>query len=186
VPTEKEKMLQGAPYRVFDPELKLERRKARKLLSRFNNTKDRQSKKRQKILKKLVGRMGENVSITPPFYCDYGYNISLGDQVYFNTGCIIMDVMPVTIGSNFLCGPRVQLLTASHPMDAVERSSGKAIGKPITIGDQVWVGAGSIICPGVTIGSRTVIGAGSVVTKNIPSDCVAAGNPCKVIRMSEQ
>nr|WP_304944991.1 sugar O-acetyltransferase [Verrucomicrobium sp. BvORR034] len=120
--------------------------------------------------------------IQPPFYCDYGYNIVLGSKVFFNFNCVVLDVMPVTIGSNVLFGPAVQIYTATHPLSAMERRTWREAAKPVTIGSDVWVGGGAIICPGVTIGDRTVIGAGSVVTRSIPSDVVAAGNPCRVIR----
>ena len=120
--------------------------------------------------------------IQPPFYCDYGTNISLGAKVCFNFNCVVLDVMPVTIGDNVLFGPAVQLYTATHPINAAERRTGLELAKPITIGSDVWIGGGTIICPGVTIGDRSVIGAGSVVTRSIPADVTAAGNPCRVIR----
>ncbi|MEO7317853.1 MAG: sugar O-acetyltransferase, partial [Chthoniobacteraceae bacterium] len=123
-----------------------------------------------------------DVWIQPPFFCDYGSNISLGRKVFFNFNCVVLDVMQVTIGDNVLFGPSVQIYTATHPMDAAVRRQWLESARPVTIGSDVWVGGGAIICPGVTIGSRAVIGAGSVVTRDIPDDVFAAGNPCRVIR----
>lgn len=118
----------------------------------------------------------------PPFFCDYGYNISVGNNVFINFNCTILDVTPVVIGDHVLIGPSVSLYAATHPTNWTLRSSGLENGAPITIGNHVWIGAGTVICPGVNIGDRSLIGAGSVVTKNIPADVVAAGNPCRVIR----
>ena len=120
--------------------------------------------------------------IQPPFFCDYGYNIALGSKVFFNFNCVVLDVMRVEIGNNVLFGPSVQIYTATHPLNAAERRTWRELAKPVTIGSDVWVGGGAIICPGVTIGDRSVIGAGSVVTRAIPADVFAAGNPCRVIR----
>src|SRR5687767_14907179 len=117
----------------------------------------------------------------PPFYCDYGSNIHLGERVFFNFNCVVLDVCRVTIGDYTLFGPAVQILTATHPMDAALRRTEES-GKPIAIGSDVWVGAGALVLPGVTIGSRSVIGAGSVVTRDVPDDVLAAGNPCRVLR----
>ena len=126
--------------------------------------------------------VGKEVWIEPPFYCDYGSNITLGDNVFFNFNCVVLDVTPVVIGSRVLFGPAVQIYAATHPLSAAERRSGLEAGKPVEIGDDVWVGGGAIICPGVQIGPESVIGAGSVVTRNIPARVLAAGNPCRVIR----
>ena len=120
--------------------------------------------------------------IEPPFFCDYGTNIELGDKVFFNFNCVILDVAKVTIGSNVMFGPAVQIYTATHPMDAEERRSGLEFAKPVRIGNDVWLGGGVIVCPGVTIGDAAVIGAGSVVVRDIPAGVFAAGNPCRVIR----
>jgi maltose O-acetyltransferase len=137
---------------------------------------------RIKALRQLIPSQGGNVWIEPPFYCDYGYNIELGDKVYFNFNCVILDVMKVQIGANTLIGPGVQIFTAMHPMNWKERASGLEFAKPVSIGSDVWIGGGAIICPGVSIGNRSVIGAGSVVTKDIPGNVFAAGNPCRVIK----
>jgi maltose O-acetyltransferase len=120
----------------------------------------------------------------PPFFCDYGTNIHLGRKCYFNYNCVVLDVCKVTVGDHVLFGPNVQIYTATHPMDATLRRS-QEYGKPVSIGSDVWVGGGAIICPGVAIGSRSVIGAGSVITRDIPDDVFAAGNPCRVVRAIE-
>jgi maltose O-acetyltransferase len=182
MPTEKENMLNGELYNATDPTLFNERRTARLLLKKLNDSSDDQTELRQQLLKELIPSQGAGLWIEPPFYCDYGTNIRIGDKVFFNFNCVILDVMQVTIGSNTLIGPAVQLYTAMHPINWEERAAGLEFAKPVTIGSDVWIGGGAIICPGVTIGSRSIIGAGSVVTKDIPDDVFAAGNPCKVIR----
>lgn len=180
--TEKEKMLKGELYDASDPQLAAERRQARLLMKEFNDSRDNEPDLRTGILKKLIGSAGNELWIEPPFYCDYGSNIRVGDKVFFNFNCVVLDVMPVTIGSNVLFGPNVQIYTATHPLEWEVRAKWLEFAKPITIGSDVWVGGGAIINPGISIGDRTVIGAGSVVTKDIPSDVFAAGNPCRVIR----
>lgn len=181
--TEKEKMLSGELYDAGDPQLTAERRQARLLLKQLNDSSDDDKELRARVLEELMGSAGKELWIEPPFYCDYGSNISLGDKVFFNFNCVVLDVMPVTIGSNVLFGPNVQIYTATHPIDWQERAKWLEYAKPITIGSDVWVGGGVIINPGITIGDRSVIGAGSVVTKDIPSDVFAAGNPCRVVRV---
>jgi maltose O-acetyltransferase len=180
--TEKQKMLSGELYNALDPELSEERLKARLLLSELNNSREDEEEKRNSILKKLIPDAGAGFWLQPPFYCDYGYNISTGERVFFNFNCVVLDVMPVKIGNRTLIGPNVQIYTATHPMDYRERAAGLEFAKPVTIGEDVWIGGSAVICPGVTIGDRSVIGAGSVVTKDIPPDVFAAGNPCRVIR----
>lgn len=184
--TEKEKMLAGMLYDASNPILTAERRRARILMKQFNDSWDDEEELRAKVLSELIGSYGEGLWIEPPFYCDYGSNIEVGNKVFFNFNCIILDVCKVTIGSRTMFGPNVQIYTATHPLNAAKRAEGPEAGKPITIGKDVWIGGGAILCPGVTIGDRTVIGAGSVVTKDIPSDVFAAGNPCKVIKSIEQ
>lgn len=179
--TEKEKMLAGAMYDPLDAQLSAERRTARNLCQALNETRDEQQEERARILRELFGRE-TGAWIQPPFYCDYGSNITLGEKVFFNFNCVVLDVMEVRIGSNVLFGPAVQLYTAMHPMNAAERQTWLEFAKPVEIGSDVWVGGGAIICPGVKIGSNVVIGAGSVVTRDIPSNVFAAGNPCRVIR----
>ncbi len=184
--TEKEKMLSGELYNALDKELSQERLNARLLLKRLNDTGEDKEENKNQLLKKLIPNKGENLLIQTPFYCDYGTNIVVGENVYFNFNCVVLDVMRVSIGSRTMIGPNVQIYTATHPMNYKERASGLEYAKAIHIGDDVWIGGSAVICPGVSIGNRTVIGAGSVVTKDLPSDVFAAGNPCKVIRKIEQ
>lgn len=179
--SEKEKMLAGELYDPFDSELAEARERARDLTSELNATRDRDQQIRREILKNLFGKGGESVWMQPPFYCDYGSNIELGERVFFNFNCVVLDVCKVTIGDFTLFGPAVQIYTATHPMNAELRRK-QEFSKPIEIGSDVWVGGGAIICPGIKIGSETVIGAGSVVTRDIPDNVFAAGNPCRVIR----
>jgi maltose O-acetyltransferase len=179
--SEKEKMLSGELYDPLDQQLVDERTKARLLLKELNYTKEDELEKRDSILKQLLPNAGIGLWLQPPFYCDYGTNILLGEKVFFNFACIVLDVALVTIGSRTIFGPNVQIYTATHPLHYLERGSGLESGKPISIGDDVWVGGSVIICPGVNIGSRSIIGAGSVVTKDIPDEVIAAGNPCRII-----
>ena len=180
--TEKQKMVAGDLYDALDPQLVEERLQARKLLQAFNGTFAGDEEHRKEIASKLFGAVGKNIWIEPPFYCDYGSNIILGDKVYFNFNCVILDSAPVRIGSNVMFGPAAQIYTATHPVPYLERRRGLEYAMAIEIGSDVWVGGGVMINPGVKIGPRSVIGAGSVVTKDIPPDVFAAGNPCKVIR----
>jgi maltose O-acetyltransferase len=175
---EKEKMLAGELYDPLDPELVRARERARDLCQDLNSTRERP---RRRILVELFGKGGESVWMHPPFFCDYGSNILLGERVFFNFNCVVLDVCLVKIGDFTLFGPAVQIYTATHPMNAEQRRK-QEFGKPIEIGSDVWIGGGAIICPGVKIGSKTVIGAGSVVTRDIPDGVFAAGNPCRVIR----
>ena len=183
--TEKEKMLAGELYNAQDPQLVAERRRARDLLRALNASRHEERDARLGIIRELMGAAGEGVWIEPPFFCDYGGNIRLGDRVFFNFNCVVLDVARVTIGSDTMFGPAVQIYTATHPMDFQERRAGLEAGKPVTIGSDVWVGGGAIILPGVTIGHRSVIGAGSVVTRDVPDGVFAAGNPCRVVRLLE-
>ncbi|MCT8975069.1 sugar O-acetyltransferase [Clostridium sp. CX1] len=179
--SEKEKMLAGDFYNAGDEELVKERDFARDLTFQFNYTKPSEKERRQELLKQLIVTKG-SFYIEAPFNCDYGYNIEVGENFYANYGCTILDVNKVKIGDNVLLAPNVQIYTAAHPTDPMERLSGKEYAKPIAIGNNVWIGGGSIICPGVKIGDNVTIGAGSVVTKDIPDNVIAAGNPCRVIR----
>lgn len=181
--TEKEKMLSGELYYPLDPDLSRERLQARLLIKELNDTREDEEEKRKSVLKKLLPYAGVDLWLQPPFYCDYGTNIITGDGVFFNFNCVVLDVMQVKIGSRTLFGPNVQVYTATHPVDYIERASGLEYAKPVTIGEDTWIGGSVVICPGISIGDRTVIGAGSVVTKDIPSDVFAAGNPCRVIRI---
>jgi maltose O-acetyltransferase len=179
--TEKDKMLAGELYDPLDIELVQARDRARDLCQDLNATREGDKDARRKILKKLFGRGGESVWMQPPFFCDYGSNILLGERVYFNFNCVVLDVCLVEIGDFTLFGPAVQIYTATHPMNANLRRK-QEFAMPVHIGSDVWVGGGAIICPGVKIGSKSVIGAGSVVTRDIPEGIFAAGNPCRVIR----
>jgi maltose O-acetyltransferase len=181
MPSEREKMLAGELYDPLDPELVLARNRARDLCQDLNATRETDQEVRRRILKELFGAGGESVWMQPPFFCDYGSNILLGERVFFNFNCVVLDVCPVRIGDYTLFGPAVQIYTATHPMNAELRRK-QEFAKPIEIGSDVWVGGGAIFCPGVKVGSRSVIGAGSVVTRDIPSGVLAAGNPCRVIR----
>lgn len=184
--TEKEKMLAGELYNALDEQLSEERTKARLLLKRLNDASPADAQTVLQVLNNLLPNAGKDLWIQPPFYCDYGYNIEAGEKVFFNFNCVVLDVMKVSIGSRTLFGPNVQIYTATHPLDYRERATGLEFAKPISIGEDVWVGGGVIICPGVSIGNRSVIGAGSVVTRDIPDDVFAAGNPCRVIRSIER
>lgn len=175
-------MLSGELYDPLDKELSDNRLKARLLLKALNDSGEDQPGERLRILKELIPDSGTDLWLQPPFFCDYGTNLKLGDKVFFNFNCVVLDVAPVVIGSRTLFGPNVQVYTATHPMNHAERASGLEYGKPITIGEDVWIGGSVVICPGVTIGDRSVIGAGAVVTKDIPADVFAAGNPCRIIR----
>jgi maltose O-acetyltransferase len=175
-------MLAGEPYDPRDPELAAARHLARLRARAYNEALDLPLEARLDLLRELVPRAGRNPWIEPPFHCDYGCNLELGDDVYFNFDCVVLDVCPVRIGSRTMIGPAVQIYAATHPLDARERSAGLEHGKPVTVGDDVWIGGGTVLCPGVTIGARTVIGAGSVVTRDLPPDVLAAGNPCRILR----
>jgi maltose O-acetyltransferase len=180
--TEKEKMLSGQLYRSSDNVLRRERTHTRTLLRAFNETLPEEAEKRAVILAELLGATGKNIEIEAPFYCDYGYNISVGDNFYANFNCVVLDCAKVTIGNNVFLGPNVQMYTATHPLVAEERNKGLEAAKSIVVEDSVWICGGVIINPGITIGRGTTVGAGSVVTRNVPPDVFAAGNPCKVIR----
>ncbi|WP_437201298.1 sugar O-acetyltransferase [Planctomicrobium sp. SH664] len=179
--SEFEKMRAGSLYDPFDPELERRRERARRLCQELNASLTQDSAAQRTALKQLFGSGGESVLLQPPFYCDYGTNILLGERVFFNFNCVVLDVCEVRIGDFTLLGPAVQIYTAAHPQDAELRRS-LEFGKPVHIGPDVWIGGGAIICPGVTIGEKTIIGAGSVVTKSIPAGVVAVGNPCRVLR----
>lgn len=179
-------MLAGEMYDPLDQQLVEERLKARLLVKDLNDTREDQVEERNRILKELIPFAGADLWLQPPFYCDYGSNMKIGEKVFFNFNCVVLDVAPVTIGSRTLFGPNVQIYTATHPLDHKERASGLEYAKPISIGEDVWVGGSAVVCPGVNIGDRSIIGAGSVVTKDIPVDVFAAGNPCKVIRQLKE
>jgi len=178
---ERQKMLAGQLYNPFDPELVAARNRARDLCHSLNATREAEEEKRRQILCELFTAGGNTVWMQPPFFCDYGTNIELGERVFFNFNCVVLDVCPVRIGSFTLFGPAVQIYTPMHPLNAKLRRE-QEFGKPVEIGSDVWVGGGAIILPGVRIGSNAVIGAGSIVTRDIPAGVFAAGNPCRLIR----
>lgn len=179
-------MLSGELYNALDPQLSEERVQAKLLLKELNDSREDEVGKRETILKQLLPNSGSGLWLQPPFYCDYGTNIILGEKVFFNFNCVLLDVATITVGSRTLVGPNVQMYAATHPVDYAERAAGLEYGKPIVIGEDVWIGGSTVICPGVSIGNRSIIGAGSVVTKDIPADVIAAGNPCRLIRELEK
>lgn len=180
--TEKELMLAGQLYDAADPELVKLRVRARQITRAYNSTDEEQRDIRRTLLNRLLGQMPPKIEIEPPFRCDYGWNIYLGQNFYANFGVVMLDVCEIRIGENVLLAPNVQLYTAHHPLSLEERLTGRELGSPISIGNNVWIGGGALVLPGVTIGDNSVIGAGSVVTKAIPANVVAAGNPCRVLR----
>lgn len=180
--TEKELMLSEQLYIARDAELAADNMRARRLLRLINTSTEDQFAYRQELFRELFCTIGENFCVEPPFRCDYGCNISIGNNFAANYDCIIMDVCHVNIGDNVFFAPRVNIFTAGHPIDADIRNTQLEFGKKVTIGNNVWVGGNTVINPGVTIGDNVVIGSGSVVTKDIPSDVIAVGNPCRVLR----
>lgn len=179
---EKEKMLAGKPYRAFGDELPAERQAAKELVFEFNTLHPSKVEQRDKIIQRLFGKTGKNFIIEPPFHCDYGYNIYVGENFYANYNCTIIDCAKVTIGDNVFIAPNVSLFTAGHPVHHYLRNKWLEFALPIFVGNNVWLGGGAIVNPGVTIGDNTVIGSGSVVTKDIPANVIAVGNPCRVRR----
>lgn len=184
--TQMQRMLAQELYVSQDPELKKHAFYAKCLLHEFNQSHPQEQEKRQQLLKKLLGKVGTDYYIEPPFYCDYGRNTYIGENFYANTDAIFLDVAKIRIGDNVMFGPRVGLYTAGHPVTPEVRNSYLEFGKEITIGNNVWLGGNVVVCPGVTIGDNCVIGAGSVVTKDIAANCIAVGNPCRVLRKLSQ
>ena len=180
--TEKERMLSETLYIPQDEELAADCARSRRLVRLINGTTEEQAEYRVQLFKELFGRTGENLWVEPPFHCDYGCHISVGENFYANFDCIILDVCDVTIGDNVFLAPRVCIYTAGHPIDAGVRRRQLEYGKKVGIGNDVWGGGNTVINPGVTIGDNVIIGSGSVVTKDIPSGVIAAGNPCRVLR----
>jgi len=180
--TDRERMLQGKLYRVEDPVLRKEHMNAKRLTRLLNATLETEWDRRRELVQEIFASAGEGSYIEPPFHCDYGIHTTVGKNFYANYNCCILDVCDVTIGDNVMFASHVGIYAASHPIDPEVRASGLEIGKPVKIGNNVWIGGHSCVCPGVTIGNNVVIGAGSVVCKDIPDNVVAAGNPCRVIR----
>lgn len=175
-------MLRGELYLASDPELTVGRTRARELWQRFNAAEPSDPAAGRAILAELVGHLGPDAWIEAPFYCDYGTQIQLGASVFVNMNCVFLDSAPIIIGAQAKLGPGVQLLTATHPVEARARVAGPELARPITIGPRAWLGGGVVVGPGVTIGADTVIGAGSVVIRDVPAGVVAVGNPCRVVR----
>ncbi len=181
--TEKEKMLSGEVYSAIDPVLLKELKDVKEILAKYNKLPPSDYDAQRAMLRNLLGSMGDDEAvIIQPFYCDYGRQISIGRQFFANFNLTILDEAPVSFGDNCFIGPNVSIYTACHSTDPIERNTKREWARPVTIGDNVWIGGSVTILPGVTIGSGTTIGAGSVVVKDIPDNCVAVGNPCRVVR----
>ncbi|WP_437672485.1 sugar O-acetyltransferase [Sorangium sp. So ce131] len=178
----RERMLAGDPYIADDPEIAEQSAAALDLVAAYNATSVRQRPLRRRLLEQLLGSIGEGTEIRPPFYVDYGGHITIGARCFANFGLVALDVAPITIGDDVQIGPNVQLLTPTHPVEPEPRRNKWEAAKPITIGNNVWLGGGAIVLPGVTIGDNTVVGAGSVVTRDLPANVIAVGNPARVIR----
>jgi maltose O-acetyltransferase len=181
-PSEKEKMLAGELYFANAPELDGERRRAQRLLARYNATSADEPSLRAELLRQVFGAVGDGVDIQPRFACDYGYTIRIGKNAFINYNCVFLDCAAIEIGDDLQMGPAVQLYTAFHPLDRRTRAAGLEYARPIKIGDGVWIGGGAVILPGVTIGDGCVIGAGSVVVRDVPAGSLAVGNPARIIR----
>ncbi|GAC43637.1 maltose acetyltransferase domain-containing protein [Paenibacillus popilliae] len=180
--SEKEKMIQGELYRAGDEELVRDRERARRLTRLYNQTVETDYKERTSLLQSLFGSLGEGFYIEPSFKCDYGYNIHVGSRFYANFDCVLLDVCEIHIGDDCFLAPGVHIYTATHPLDPIARISGAEFGKPVTIGDRVWIGGRAIINPGVTIGNNVVIASGAVITKDVPDNVVVGGNPARIIK----
>lgn len=180
------RMLAGELYRAEDPEIQEDADRALRLTHRINSTDPTDRPLIRQLLGELLGHLGEDVTIWPPFRCDYGYQISIGARTFANWGLVCLDTAPVTIGADVQIGPGVHLMTATHPLDAELRRDTWESAAPIAVHDNVWLGGGAIVCPGVTIGENTVVGAGSVVTRDLPADVVAVGSPARVIRRTAE
>lgn len=182
MPSEKEKMLAGELYDPADPQLVEDRANARVLTRWYNDTHPDQTDRRDRLLGDLFGTAGEDVTVEPPFRCDYGYNVHVDDGFYANFGCVFLDVCRIDVGARCLFGPGAHVYTATHPLDADARAEGREYGAPVAVGDDVWVGGGAILNPGVSIGDRSVVGSGAVVTRDVPADVVVRGNPATVVK----
>ena len=180
--TEKQKMISGEMYDPSDKELREDRLNARRLDRLYNQTDENDREKRSEMIKKIFGTTGKTIHVESSFRFDYGYNIHVGENFYANFDCVMLDVCPITIGDNCMLAPGVHIYAASHPLDSVERNSGKECGKPVKIGDNVWIGGRAVINPGVTIGNNVVVASGAVVTKDVPDNTLVGGNPAKVIK----
>ncbi|MBP2313405.1 sugar O-acetyltransferase [Azospirillum soli] len=179
--SEKDKMLAGELYRATGPEIVADQRRAGRLLHEYNATTVDEAERRSAILRELLGAVGDDTVIRPPFHCDYGYNIRLGRGVFLNFGCVFLDVVGIEVGDLCQIGPGVQVYAVDHPRDPALRRDGYEFGRPVRIGRNVWIGGGAIILPGVTVGDDAVIGAGSVVTRDVPDGATVVGNPARVV-----
>ncbi|WP_395697079.1 sugar O-acetyltransferase [Methylocella sp.] len=182
MPGEMEKMLAGALYRADDAEIAAAHARACAFMARYNGALDATREERAALLRDICGAVGENVVVRPPFHCDYGFNIFLGDGVFLNFNCVILDVCTVRIGALTQIGPGVQILAADHPRDPLQRRALLESGKPVTIGENCWIGAGALILPGVAIADDAIVGAGAVVTRDVAKGATVAGNPARAIR----
>ena len=182
MPSEKAKMLAGELYDPWDPALVAERERARELFGLYNQTGATDRESRQLILEELFGSVGENPTVEPPVRCDYGEQIAVGDRFFANFGCVFLDVCSIDFGDRCLLGPSVHVYTATHPLDAETRAAGKEYGKPVTVGDDVWIGGQAVLNPGVEVGDRSVVASGAVVTRDVPADVVVQGNPAEVVK----
>jgi len=183
--TERQKMLAGERYDPSDPELRRMRKQARRLTEAYNRTTVDDLDERRRVLRDLLGSVGADSYVEPPFRCDYGDHISVGTEFYANFDCVILDVCPVDIGARCLFAPSVHIYTATHSLSAAERRTGVEYGKPVTVGDDVWLGGQAVLTPGVTVGDAAVVGAGAVVTEDVPAKTVVQGNPATVVRQLE-
>lgn len=184
--SEKEKMLQGELYDATDPELLAERLHARRLTRLFNQSLEADTGRRTALLKELFGATGNLLAVEPVFHCDYGYNIHVGENFYANFDCVFLDVCEIRIGANCMIGPGVHIYTATHPLNAKERIKGLEAGKPVTIGENVWIGGRAVINPGIKIGDNAVIASGAVVTKDVPANVFVGGNPVRILKELEE
>lgn len=182
----KQRMLRGELYLADDPELRADYARAQQLLERYNRTGHHEERERDRLLRELLGAVGESVVVRPPLRCDYGAPVAIGSRTFVNYDCVLLDVVSITIGADCQLGTRVQLVTATHPIDPAARRHGWEYGRPIAIGNNVWLGAGVVVGPGVAIGDDTVVGAGAIVTRDLPGGVVAAGVPARVIRKIEE
>jgi maltose O-acetyltransferase len=182
MPSEKEKMLAGEMYDPADPTLVAERREARHRTREYNETDVEADGRRRELLSDLFGSVGDGSVVEPPFRCDYGYNVHVGEDFFANYDCVFLDVCRIEFGDECMLGPGVHVYTATHPLDAERRVSGREYGKPVTVGDRAWLGGHAVINPGVTVGDDVVVSSGSVVTDDVPDGVVVRGNPARVVQ----
>lgn len=183
--SEKEKMLDGELYDASDPQLVAERERARDLTRRYNRTAQDELGERQRLLEDLFGTIEDGAYVEPPFRCDYGSNVHVGEGFYANFGCVVLDVCRVEIGRNCLLGPNVHVYTATHPLSAEKRAAGLEYGKPVTVGDDVWIGGQAVLNPGVRVGDGSVVASGAVVSEDVPAGVLVRGNPAEIVEEIE-